>query len=221
MSLFGSSPENESPAALATPTKDRGARPSGLFSDDAPRQKSSGSLFDNNDDGDDSPWAMPTPRKQQSRAEVVRNLLPSSDVPDAYIEIFDIAAEGGRMVSADGVARVFTAAGIKDQATKTRIVSVVSPDASGDEVRLQRAEFNVLLALVGLSQEGEAISLDGVDERRRSKCRCLFSWSDLSSHVPRVALSFIAPGAQYWPTYLMTGHSNQSLRGTVSGVTLA
>lgn len=166
MSLFGTSPTNDEPA-VASPGRNRGGR-SGLFDDDAPQQKSSGGLFDNGDDGDDSPWSMPTPRKQQSRAQMVRSLLPSSDVPDSYIETFDTVAEGGS-VSSDSVAKVFAAARLHEQATQTRIVSLVAPESTGGDLHLGREEFNVLMALVGLAQEGELMSLDGVDERRRSK----------------------------------------------------
>lgn len=177
MSLFGTSPTENEPSALASPGRNRGGRAGGgggggLFDDEAPQQKSSGGgLFDNDGgNGDDSPWSMPTPRKQQSRAQMVRNLLPSSDVPDAYIETFDRVSEGAGAVSADGVAKVFAAARLHEPATQTRIVTQVAPDTHGDDVQLGRAEFNVFLALVGLAQEGEVISLDGVDERRKSKC---------------------------------------------------
>ena len=76
---------------------------------------------------------------------------------------------GGHSVGADGIARTFAAARLPDQATQSRIVSVVAPDARSDDLSLSRNEFNVLLALIGLAQEGEITSLDSVDERRRSK----------------------------------------------------
>lgn len=162
---------------MASPTKKRGG--GGLFDSDEPSSRASNSLFagDGGND-DDSPWSMPTPRKKQSRAEMVRSLLPSSDVPDSYIEAFDtIAAQsGGRTVNSDGVAKVFSAARLSDASTQSRIVSLVAPEADGAEVNLDRTEFNVLLALVGLAQEGEVISLDGVDERKRSK-------SSFTSHM--------------------------------------
>lgn len=170
MSLFGTSPTENEPSAIASPGRSRGGRGGGLFDDDAPQQKSSGGLFDNGEHGDDSPWSMPTPRKQQSRAQMVRNLLPSSDVPDSYIETFDTVSEGAGSVSADGVAKVFAAARLHEPATQTRIVTLVAPDTNSDDVHLGRAEFNVFMALIGLAQEGEVMSLDGVDERRKSKC---------------------------------------------------
>ena len=150
-----------------------------LFDEDAPAtQSTSNSLFNDDDAGGSgagSPWDMPTPRKQQSRADLLRNLLPAADVPDSYIETFDTVVRsdgsGGR-ISSGGVARTLAAAKLSAD-DQGRIMGFVAP--AGGEVSLARNEFNVLLALVGLAQEGETISLDGVDERRKSKsllCLC-------------------------------------------------
>ncbi|KAF4332744.1 sorting nexin mvp-1 [Fusarium beomiforme] len=162
MSLFGSSPTEDSPGlGPSTAPARRGG--GGLFDDDAGTPKPSSSLFAD----DDSPWDMPTPRKQQSRADLIRNLLPGSDVPDSYIETFDTVVRedgSGGQVTSGGVAKLFATARLGADA-QARIMSLVAP-GSGD-VLLSRNEFNVLLALVGLAQEGEVISLDGVDERRK------------------------------------------------------
>ncbi|CAH0015789.1 unnamed protein product [Clonostachys rhizophaga] len=168
MSLFGTSPTDDNRPSTTSPSKNLGSR-AGLFDDEPSQRSSSAGLFDNDGDtGADSPWSMPSPRKQQSRAQIVRNLLPASDVPEAYIETFDIISEGNPNVTSDGVAKVFAAARLHEQAKQSRIVSLVAPDAEGDNISLNRAEFNVLLALVGLAQENEHLSLDGVDERRRN-----------------------------------------------------
>lgn len=169
MSLFGTTPPNE-PSSLG----DSGLRPSrvSLFDDDGPTNRSgSDSLF--NDDelsgsGAGSPWDMPTPRKQQSRADLIRGLLAGVQVPDSYVEAFDHALQedgrGGK-VSAAGISKTLAAAklGADEQAL---VMSIISPN--GDEVELARDSFNVLLALIALAQEGETVSLDGVDERRRN-----------------------------------------------------
>lgn len=172
MSLFGTSPPgNDEPTTVASPGRNRSGR-GGLFDDGEQKTSSSGLFADEGDNGDDSPWSMPTPRKQQSRADMVRNLLPAADVPDSYIEAFDtMVRQGGegQAVSSDGLAKLFAAARLPDPSTQSRIVSLVAPDTSGDSVSLGRNEFNVVLALAGLAQEGEIISLDGVDERRKSK----------------------------------------------------
>lgn len=109
---------------------------------------------------------MPTPKKAK-KGELIRSLLTSSDVPDSYVDIFDNvlktdSTDSGR-IGPSAVSRVLSAAnlGADDQA---RIMTTIMP--GGDS--LGRNEFNVLLALIGLAQEREDITLDGVDERRRS-----------------------------------------------------
>ncbi|KAI9159042.1 Sorting nexin mvp-1 [Paramyrothecium foliicola] len=180
MSLFGSSPsdDNESPLAAAASTPKR-PKAGGLFDEPSQRNASSNSLFADDDDQNDqhggSPWDMPTPRKQQSRAELIRNLLAGAAVPDSYVDTFDTfvredGASGGR-VSAGGVAKLFAAARL-DADAQARVMSLVAPNGAND-LALGRDEFNVLLALVGLAQEGEVVSLDGVDERRRGKSTVL------------------------------------------------
>ncbi|KAM0508533.1 hypothetical protein ACHAQF_003734 [Verticillium nonalfalfae] len=166
MSLFGTSPTEESPGISAT-----GAPSNSLFDEGHPSNKSNSSLFADDDfsgDGGGSPWDMPTPRKQKTRADLLRTLLPTSDAPDSYIDTFDTVVQedgsNGR-VNASGVAKVFAAArlGADEQAS---IMAIIAPN--DNDVAVGRNEFNVFLALIGLAQEGEAISLDGVDERRRN-----------------------------------------------------
>lgn len=135
--------------------------------------KSTGDSLFNDDDlsgsGAGSPWDLPTPRKQQSRADLIRGLLAGVEIPDGYVEAFDHAVqEDGRAgkVSSAGLSKTLAAAklGADDQA---RITSILAP--AGEETDLTRDAFHVLLALIGLAQEGETVSLDSVDERRRSK----------------------------------------------------
>jgi sorting nexin-8 len=168
MSLFGSSPTEEEPTMVTSPARSRSAG-GGLFEAESASKQSSSSLFADDDGAGGSPWDMPTPRKQQSRADLIRSLLPASEVPDSYIEVFDIAmredGSSGRITSG-GIAKLFAAARLGADA-QARIMSLVAP--GGHDVNLGRNEFNVVLALVGLAQEGEIVSLDSVDERRRSK----------------------------------------------------
>lgn len=178
MSLFGTSPPGDA-AGPTTPKRSHTRGSSSLFDDEASpaaghRRSGSSSgtgLFsDEGAGGDDSPWDMPTPRKQQSRAELIRKLLPTADAPESYIEVFDtVVREDGAdgRVSAGGIAKVFSMARL-DADAQASIMAIVVPGNPTD-VTLGRNEFNVLLALVGLAQEGDVISLDGVDERRRSK----------------------------------------------------
>ncbi|KAK0623950.1 hypothetical protein B0T14DRAFT_191566 [Immersiella caudata] len=168
MSLFGSSPPEESAPIRSNNFADSR---SSLFEDEPPMTKSTTSaLFADDDSAQDSPWeGLPTPRKQQTRTDLIRNLLPSSDVPESYIAAFDaVVAEDGSAgrITSGGVARTLAAAKLAadDQA---RIMGILAPGGGGD-VALNRNEFNVLLALVSLAQEGDSVTLDGIDERRRN-----------------------------------------------------
>jgi sorting nexin-8 len=160
MSLFG----DESPAPAS---KSRLS----LFDDDdaSPAPGSKSSLFDDDNAPGSSPWGIPTPKKA-ARGDLIKSLLPASDVPDNYIDLFDNVVNGGDSVggkiSAAGVTRVLSA-GKLGADEQSRIMSLIS--SSGQLSDLSRNEFNVLLALIGLAQEHEDITLDGVDERRRSQ----------------------------------------------------
>lgn len=171
MSIFGTTPPNGPPSMESSFARSR----ANLFDEEdddsmtqsqTHTQSASNSLFQ--DDG--SPWDMPTPRKKHSRADLLRTLLPASDVPESYIEAFDavIRDDGGAggKILAGGVTRVLASARLPADA-QAEIMSIVAPGEG--EVALGRNEFNVLLGLVGLAQEGETVSLDGVDERRRSE----------------------------------------------------
>ncbi|KAB5518006.1 hypothetical protein GE09DRAFT_1157164 [Coniochaeta sp. 2T2.1] len=167
MSLFGSSPPEDNPAPSA-PAFNRST--SSLFEDESAMTKSTSSaLFQ---DDEPAPWDMPTPRKQKSRADLLKTLLPASDVPESYIEIFDAVVRdsgSGGKVTAGGVARTLAAAHISAD-EQARIMAVVAPSGGTGtgEIALGRNEFNALLALIGLAQDGEVPNLDGVDERRRN-----------------------------------------------------
>jgi sorting nexin-8 len=164
MSLFGD--EDSVPSAPASKSR------LSLFDDEpSPALGSKSSLFADDDSAPgSSPWGLPTPKKA-ARGDVIKNLLPASDVPDSYIDIFDDlikAGDGtGGKITAVGGTRILSAAklGADEQ---SRIVSIIS--SGGQLSDLSRNEFNVFLALIGLAQEHEDITLDSVDERRRSQC---------------------------------------------------
>ncbi|KAI0103124.1 hypothetical protein F4776DRAFT_658108 [Hypoxylon sp. NC0597] len=169
MSLFGTSPPNESSSSV-DPSMARSRN--SLFDDDGPMTRSTSDTLFNDDDfggsGAVSPWDMPTPRKQQSRADLLRRLLDGVEVPDSYVEAFDKAVQedgNGGKVTSSGVTKTLAAAklGADDQA---QIMGILAPGGNLDSIG--RNEFNVLMALIGLAQEGESVSLDGVDERRRN-----------------------------------------------------
>ena len=168
MSLFGSSPDDAGPQAHSE-------QKSSLFDDEQQSgAKTGSSLFDDDGGNGDSPWGMPIPKKA-GRSNVIQNLLPTSAVPESYIDAFDALGEsgykdnGGRIVTS-GVQKLFEGSGL-GTTEQNRILKLVSGER---EVGLGRNEFNVLLALMGLSQEREEASLDSVDERRRSKAPLAF-----------------------------------------------
>ena len=154
MSLFG-----DEPAAPA-------ARPkSGLFDDEETTKPKSGSgMFgDGTADVDESsPWGF-TPKKNAGKGSLVKSLLANADVPDVYIDTFDSLQAGGNVVAADA-RQLLRDSGVSSSAQDT-VWNIVTSRAEVSS--LGRSEFNVLLALIGLAQEGEELSLDAVDERRR------------------------------------------------------
>ncbi|KIV99439.1 uncharacterized protein PV09_08870 [Verruconis gallopava] len=163
MSLFGDFADDPPSTHRANASK------SSLFDDERPGgNRNSTSLFAE----EDSPWGMPAP-KRGGRAQVVKSLLADANIPDGYVDIFDhVLAEGhgkGAGVSLEGVRKVL-AAGALDNNAAERIMAVVLPagEASASENGIGRSEFNVLLALIALAQEGDDIGLDAVDYRRRN-----------------------------------------------------
>jgi sorting nexin-8 len=196
MSLFGTSPDDAETAPISTKSRNS------LFDDEpGPATNSKSSLFDDDSLPGSSPWAMPTPKKA-SKGEVVKSLLPTSDVPDSYIDTFDNvvnAGDGaGGKINLSGISKVLSAGKLSAD-DQTRIMNIIAP--GGQTPTLGRSEFNVLLALIGLAQEREDITLDGVDERRRSECLAIthrLNWTLLISldlPVPKLPSLFAIPNS--------------------------
>lgn len=170
MSLFGS-PPNGSDSANPTPH----AQQKSLFEEEATSGAvSSASLFDDEANGNaGSPWNFSTPKKAAA-SDLVKTLLPTSDVPESYIDAYDAVLDSGDEsvagMSFDGVRKILRSSGLRvdDQA---RILDLVIPNNKEPSAGLGRSEFNVLLALIGLAQENEEVTLDGVDERKKSRQR--------------------------------------------------
>jgi sorting nexin-8 len=140
---------------------------SSLFDEGGATSKSGSGLFAD-DTATGSPWDFPSPKKA-ARGNLVKTLLPATDVPESYIDAYDALLETDRVgsgVGFSGAKRLLQGSGIgvEDQ---QKIENLVLPSANGS-TEIGRGEFNVLLALIGLGQEDEEISLDGVDERRKS-----------------------------------------------------
>jgi len=114
---------------------------------------------------------MPTPKKA-ARQDLVKSLLQPKDVPESYVDAYDKT-----LASCDGVGGGIDLTEIKkilessrlNPTVQAQVLNLVLPGGKESVAGLGRSEFNVLLALIGLGQEGEDVTLDGVDERRRSK----------------------------------------------------
>ena len=174
MSLFGSSP-TDSPLANSINSKS-------LFGDEVtPAATSTSSLFAD-ENADSSPWSMPTPKKA-ARRDLVKTLLPATDVPESYVDAYDKTLESNDRVGAGigltGIRKILESSGLSPSA-QAQVLNLVVPGGRESTSGLGRSEFNVLLALIGLGQEGEDATLDGVDERRRS--RLFFERSATSAH---------------------------------------
>lgn len=113
---------------------------------------------------------MPTPKKN-ARQNLVKNLLPATDVPDSYVDAYDTVINAtertGVGIGIEGIKNILGGSNLSAQ-EQQRILNFVIPGGQESANGVGRSEFNVLLALIGLGQEGEDITLDGVDERRRS-----------------------------------------------------
>jgi len=161
MSLFGDDDEGNSSFPTSRHMK------SSLFDDDTPSTPARNTTASQNtssifaDSAAESPWDF-TPKRTPGRGDLVKTLLANADVPELYIDTFDSLQSSGQ-VKASEARELLSDSGIGAPESK-KIWSIVS---SKSEVNsLGRGEFNVLLALIGLAQEGEELSLDSVDERR-------------------------------------------------------
>lgn len=173
MSLFETSPED--PSGIASVHR----KPS-LFADERTLDANPTSLFADSDLATNSPSMNNT--KKAARRELAKTLLPTTDVPDSYIDAYDLVLNredrAGSGIGLTTVRGLLAESGLNATDQGKILDLVISGDdhhnndnnASG----LGRGEFNVLLALMGLAQEGEPITFDAVDERRQSKACSLF-----------------------------------------------
>jgi sorting nexin-8 len=165
MSLFGTSPDEAPPGANTSRLSK-----SSLFDDEPSHSQGGSALFADDGPGGNSPWDMPT-SKRSGRQNPVKTLLPASDVPDSYIDAFELILDTNDRVGAGigltTIRQILSSSGLT-AADQARILNLVLPGGQGTSDGLGQNEFNVLLALVGLAQEGEDLTFDTVDERRSS-----------------------------------------------------
>lgn len=167
MSLFGT------PEQASTPRNDVNPHlKSSLFADEPGLGTNSSSLFADDTIGDaGSPWSAPNP-KRAARHELVKMLLPTTEVPESYVDAYDVILNSGDTVGAGisvAEARKVLASTSLTPADQSTILNMVVPGGKETSSGLGRSEFNVLLALAGLAEEGEDLTFDTVDERRKSK----------------------------------------------------
>ncbi|EEH34481.1 sorting nexin mvp1 [Paracoccidioides lutzii Pb01] len=166
MSLFGTSPDDNPAAKTYAVSQSK----SSLFSDQpAFGQPSSSSLFADDTPGVSSPWNSTNP-KRAARHELVKMLLPASEVPESYIDAYDAVLDSGDKfgagIAVEGARKVLRDSSLSSEEQAT-ILNMVVPGGRDPPNGLGRGEFNVLLALIGLAQEGEDLTFDTIDERRK------------------------------------------------------
>lgn len=175
MSLFGTSPDEPSGPNSAHRSK------SSLFADES--GGGSASLFaDDGADDSSSPWNQSNTAKRGARRDPLKTLLPATDVPDSYVDAYDLILNSGDRVGSGvgltSVREILSSSGLS-ASDQGKILNLVFTGDQESPSGLGRAEFNVLLALVGLAQQGEDLSFDTVDDYRKST-RCISS----SSNIP-------------------------------------
>ncbi|CAI7662398.1 unnamed protein product [Penicillium manginii] len=163
MSLFGTSPED--PSAVSSTQKSKAS----LFADEP--AGGSSSLFADDTGDDSSSWNIQNnTAKRTARRDLVRTLLPATDVPESYVDAYDLILNSGDRVGSgvglSSIREILSSSNLtaSDQGKILNLVVSGDNETSGG---LGRAEFNVLLALIGLAQEGEDLSFDAVDDHRK------------------------------------------------------
>lgn len=184
MSLFGTSPEAEDPSAVSSTQKSKAS----LFADEP--AGGSSSLFADDTGDDSSSWnPQSNTAKRTARRDLVRTLLPATDVPESYVDAYDLILNSGDRVGSgvglSSIREILSSSNLtaSDQGKILNLVVSGDNETSGG---LGRPEFNVLLALIGLAQEGEDLSFDAVDDHRKSK-------SFASHRYSRLVIAFCFP----------------------------
>ncbi|PYH45599.1 sorting nexin Mvp1 [Aspergillus saccharolyticus JOP 1030-1] len=147
---------------------------SSLFADEPslggnPGNAGASSLFAD-DDGLNSGSFWGNSVNKRTKQQIVKTLLPQDETPESYIDAYDLVLSvGDRVGSGVGltsVREILSSSGLSatDQA---KILNLVVSGDMDSSTGLGRGEFSVLLALVGLAQEGEDLTFDAVDDRRK------------------------------------------------------
>ncbi|RPA98097.1 hypothetical protein L873DRAFT_1828630 [Choiromyces venosus 120613-1] len=158
MSLFGDSPPARSRSSLFADEEFESA-PASLFNDSGANAWTSAGL--------------PTPRRGGGvPADVAKTLLTKENatIPERYDFLYELFLEQFRSTDGSGGVNL---AGIKQvlremDADGYEIDKIMGILVKDGKQSISREEFYVLLALVGLEQQGEEVTIDGVDDSRRN-----------------------------------------------------
>ncbi|CUS14407.1 unnamed protein product [Tuber aestivum] len=157
MSLFGDSPPGRSRSSL--------------FADEE-FESAPGSLFDSGADAWHSA-GLPAARRGAPPADISKTLLTkeNANIPERYDFLYESFLDqfrnlDGGGVSLAGVKQVLKEADADGYGIEDKILGILM---KGGKRGIGREEFYVLLALVGLEQQGEEVTIDGVDDLRRSE----------------------------------------------------
>ncbi|RAL14799.1 sorting nexin Mvp1 [Aspergillus homomorphus CBS 101889] len=225
MSLFGTSPEDSAPGNSAQRSK------SSLFADEPSFGGNTGhagsSLFAD-DDGLNAGSLWGNSVNKRTKHQIVRTLLPQDEVPDSYIDAYDLVLSVGDRVGGGvgltSVREILSSSGLSatDQA---KILNLVVSGDMDSSTGLGRGEFSVLLALVGLAQEGEDLTFDAVDDRRKKlpQPRCAYfdalraKQESATSAQPSQDRPTTPPAPATPPPEPSSAHSRPSARGSMGG----
>ncbi|KAJ5568057.1 hypothetical protein N7450_010543 [Penicillium hetheringtonii] len=221
MSLFGTSPEE--PSAVSSTSK---SKPS-LFADE-PAGGSSSLFADDTGEDSSSHWNPQTnTAKRTARRDLVRTLLPATDVPESYVDSYDLILNSGDRVGSGvgltSIREILSSSDLtaSDQGKIFNLVVSGDHESSGG---LGRSEFNVLLALIGLAQEGEDLSFDAVDDHRKKLPQPHSSFLDRlrsTTHDPSTNTMNDRPSTPPQPSPLQEPNSARSQplrRGSLGGL---
>ena len=160
MSLFGDSPPGRSRSSL--------------FADEE-FESAPGSLFDDSGAGAWNSAGLPTARRG-APTDISKTLLTkeNANIPERYNFLYESFFEqfrspDGNGITLDGIKQVLKEADADGYGIEDKILSIL---IKGGKQSIGREEFYVLLALVGLEQQGEEVTIDGVDDSRRSIIPC-------------------------------------------------
>ncbi|CCU75177.1 sorting nexin mvp1 [Blumeria hordei DH14] len=156
MSLFGSSPDESFGASKLR---------NSLFDEGASHTPVSKSSIITYGDSPVSSHRRSISPDQVSSSKFVKRLIPSSAIPNRYVEIFESISQEdvsfNRKIDAAGIAKTF-ACSMLDKEVEQLILEILY--AGNQTTSLNRNEYSVLLALIGFAQERREISLDNVNQ---------------------------------------------------------